>query len=87
MKSDVDLGDGGTMKITPHEAHTGDKASSNVAGFLERVVCSKINDDKQPRSLVGWALGHKKQTSSLSWKTHVCVTTVRGNTVPKDAMV
>ena len=40
--------------------HTGDKAPSNVVGFLERVlVRSKINDDKQPRFLVGWALGHK----------------------------
>ena len=40
--------------------HTGDKAPSNVVGFLERVlVHSKINDDKQPRFLVGWALGHK----------------------------
>ena len=39
---------------------TGDKAPSNVVGFLERVlVRSKINDDKQPRFLVGWALGHK----------------------------
>ena len=45
---------------TPHEAHTGDKAPSNVAGFLERIlVRNKINDDKQPRFLVGWPLGHK----------------------------
>ena len=59
VKSDVDLSDGGT-KITPHEAHTGDKSPSNVVGFLERVlVRSKINDDKQPKFLVGWALGHK----------------------------
>ena len=48
------------MKITLHEAHTGDKAPSNVVGFLERVlVRRKINDDEQPRFLVGWALGHK----------------------------
>ena len=59
VKSDVDLSDGGTRKITPHEAHTGDKAPSKVVGFLERVlVRSKINDDKQPRFLAGWALGH-----------------------------
>ena len=60
VKSDVDLSDGGTQQITPHEAHTGDKAQSNVVGFLERVPFrSKSNDDKQPRFLVGWALGHK----------------------------
>ena len=35
------------FKNTPHEAHTGDKAPS------------KINDDKQPGFLVGWASGHK----------------------------
>ena len=60
VKSNVDLGDGGTKQITPHEAHTGDKAPSNVVGFLERVlVRSRINDDKQPRFLVGRGLGHK----------------------------
>ena len=60
VKSDVDLSDRGTTKITPHEAHTGDKAPSNVVGFLERVlVRSKINDGTQPRILVGWAFGHK----------------------------
>ena len=61
VKSDVDLGDGGTKQITPHEAHIGDKAPSNVVGLLERVVLvrSRINDDKQPRFLVGWPLGHK----------------------------
>ena len=38
------------LKITPHEAHTRDKAPSNVGGFLERVLAhNKINDDKQPR--------------------------------------
>ena len=59
-KRDVDLSDGGIIKNTPHEAHTSDKAPSNVVGFLERIlVRSKINDDKQPRFLVGWALGHK----------------------------
>ena len=37
-----------------------------------------------------WSVGHlvtKTLTSSLSWKTEVCVTTVRGNTVPKDAVM
>ena len=58
-KSDLDLCDGRTIKITSHEAHTGDKASNNVAGFLERVlVKSRNNQDKQPGFLVGWALGH-----------------------------
>ena len=47
-------------KITPHEAHTGDRAPSNVVGFWDRVlVHSNINDDQQPRFLVCWALGHK----------------------------
>ena len=47
-------------KITPHEAHTGDKAPSNVVGFGDRVpVRRKINDGQQPRFLVCWALGHK----------------------------
>ena len=32
VKSDVDTSGGGTIKITPHEAHTGDKAPSNVVG-------------------------------------------------------
>ena len=51
---------GGNIKITPHEAHTSDKAPGNVVGFLERVlVRSKINDDRKRRFLVGWALGHK----------------------------
>ena len=60
VKSDVDLSGGGTIRITPHEAHTGDKAPSNVAGFLERIlVRNKINDDRQPRFLVGWSLGHE----------------------------
>ena len=61
VKSDVDLSEGGTIKKnTPHEAHTRDKAPSNVVGFLERVLFrSKINDDKQPRFLVGGASGHK----------------------------
>ena len=40
VKSDVDLNDGGTMKITRHEAHTGDKVPSNVVGFLETSSCS-----------------------------------------------
>ena len=48
------------LKTAPHEAHTGDKAPSNVVGFLERVlVRSKINDDDRPRFLVGCALGHE----------------------------
>ena len=60
VKSNVDLQDGETVKITPHAAHTGDKAPNNVVGFLERVlVRSKINDDKQPRPLIRWAHGHK----------------------------
>ena len=60
VESDVDLSGGGTIKVTPHEAHTGEEAPSNVAGFLERVlVRNKINDDKQPRFLVGCSLGHK----------------------------
>ena len=51
VKSDVDLSGGGTIKITPHDAQTGDKAPSKVAGFWERIlVRNKINDDKQPRS-------------------------------------
>ena len=54
---DVDLSGGGT---TPHEAHTRDKAPSNVVGFLEQVLMRcRINDNKQPRFLVGWARGHK----------------------------
>ena len=60
VNSDVDLQDGRLVKITPHEAHTGDKAPNNVVVFFERVlVRSKTNDDKQPRFLIGWALGHK----------------------------
>ena len=60
VQGDVDLSGGGTIKITPHEAHTGDKAQSNVAAFWERIlVRNKINDDKQPRFLVGWSHGHK----------------------------
>ena len=60
VKSNVDLGDGVTKQISSHEAQTGDKAPSNVVGLLERVlVRSRINDDKQPRFLVGRPLGHK----------------------------
>ena len=60
MKGDVDLSGGGTTKFTPHEAHTGDKAPSNIAGFWERILIrNRINDDKQPKFLVGWSLGHK----------------------------
>ena len=61
MKGDVDLSDGGTIQITPHEAHTQvTQALREVVGFLERVfVHSKMNDDQQPRFLVGWGLGHK----------------------------
>ena len=88
VKGDVDLSDGGTLKFTPHEAHTRDKAPSNVVGFLERVIVrSKINDVEQSRF---WSVGHlvaKTLTSSLSWKTEVCVATFHGNTVPKDAVM
>ena len=42
LKSRIDLRGGGTIKITPHEAHTGDKAPSNVVCFRER-VCFKQN--------------------------------------------
>ena len=60
MESDANLRDRGTIKTTPHEAHTGDKTPNNAAGFFESVlVWSKINNDKQPRFLIGWALGHK----------------------------
>ena len=61
VKSAVDLSEGGTIKITPHEGHTRDEAPSNVVGFVERVSCSqqKSTMTKQPRFLVGWALGHK----------------------------
>ena len=48
------------QNITPHEAHKRNKAQSNVVGRLERVlVRSKINDDKQPTFLVGWAFRDK----------------------------
>ena len=62
IKSDVEVSGSGTIKITPHDAHTGDKAPSNDF----------------------WSVGHvvtKTLTSSLSLKTEVCVTTVRGHTV------
>ena len=40
--------------------HTREKAPSSAVGFFQRfLVHCKINDDKQPRFLVGWALGHK----------------------------
>ena len=59
-KSDVDLSGGGTFKITPHEAHTRDKTPTNVAGFGERILLqNNIEDDKEPRLLVSWSLGHK----------------------------
>ena len=59
MKNNVDLQDGGAVQITPNEAHIGDKAPNNVVGFLERVlVRRKINDNTQPKILIGWALGH-----------------------------
>ena len=57
VKSDVRLSGGGTIKTPPHEAHTGDKAPSNVARFLKWVlVRSRTNDDKQSRFLIGWSL-------------------------------
>ena len=55
-KSDVDLGEGGTKKITPPETHASDKAPSNVAGFLERVLVQRgANDERQQRFVVGWS--------------------------------
>ena len=43
-------------KITPLEAHASDKAPSNVAGFLERVLVQRgANDDRQQRFVVGWS--------------------------------
>ena len=42
-KSDVDLSGGGTIKVTPHEAHTGHRAPSNVAGFFGTNSCQKQN--------------------------------------------
>ena len=63
------------------------KAPNNVVGFLERVlVRSKINDHEQPRCLVGWALGHK-DGDIITLMEEVCGTTVRGSTVPKDAVL
>ena len=41
VKSDVDLSGGGTIKITPHKAHTGDKAPRNVVGFSGARSCTK----------------------------------------------
>ena len=47
VKSDINLSGGGTIRITPHEARTGDKTPSNVVGLLELVLFrNNINDDK-----------------------------------------
>ena len=50
------LSGGGTITILPREAHTGDNAPSNVAGFLEPVLVR--NRTRQPRVLIGRLLGH-----------------------------
>ena len=58
VNSEKDLSGGGTIKIIPREAHTGDKAQAMLLGFLERVlVQNKINDDKHPRFLIGRFVG------------------------------
>ena len=60
VKGHVEFRDRGKVNVALHEAHTGDNAPNIVVGFLERVlVRRKINDDTQPRFLIGWAPGHR----------------------------
>ena len=70
VKSDEDMSDGGTIKITPHKAHTRDEAPSNVVGFWnEFLFVAKSTMTNSPDF---WSVGHlvtKTLTSSLSWKT------------------
>ena len=87
VKSDVDWSGNGTLENTPHETQETKHKAMLLDFWNEFFVHSKINDHKQPSFLVGWALGHKDaDIITLIWKTEVCVFTVRGNTVPRDAM-
>ena len=55
MKIDVSLSGGGSIKVAPHDAHTDDKAPSNVAGFLERVFVQSrvLGNELENSALVG----------------------------------
>ena len=60
VKSDVDLSGGGTIKITPHDAHTGAKHRAMfVDSWNEFLSETKSTMTKHPKFLVGWSLGHK----------------------------
>ena len=53
VKGDGGLSDGGTIKITPHEAHTGDNAPSNVVGFVERILVRSKNQRRRAAQISG----------------------------------
>ena len=88
VKSDVGLSVGGTKK-TRHLKHTPEtnRRAMLLDFWNEFLFVAKSTMTHCPDF---WSVGQlvtKTLTSSLSWKTEVCGTTVRGNTVPKDAVM
>ena len=88
VESGVDLSGGGTKKsrVMKHIPETKHRATllDSWNEFLFEAKSTMTNSSDF------WLVGHlvkKTLTSSLSWKTEVCVTTVRGNSVPKDAVM
>ena len=61
VKGDVDFSGGGKIKkslLMKDSLETKHRAML-LDSWTEFLFVAKINDDKQPRFLVGWALGHK----------------------------
>ena len=57
-KSEVDLSGGGKSLLMKRTQGTKHRAIL-IDFWSEFLFENKINDDKQPRFLVGWSLGHK----------------------------
>ena len=74
VKSDVDLSDGGTIKITLCEAHTGDKHRAMLLGFWneflfkqnQRSISGRL--DTWHKTLASSSHGRRKCAFNGSWK-------------------
>ena len=87
VMSDVDLSDGGTIKKNMKHTHETKHRAMLLEYRIEFLFAAESTMTNSPDF---WSVGHlvtKTLTSSLSWKTEVCLTTVRRNTVPKDAVL
>ena len=87
-KGDVGSSGGGTKKKV-HMKHTPEtkRRVMSLDSWNEFLLVAKSTMTNSPDF---WSVGQLVSgtlTSSVSWKTDVCVTEVRGNRVPKDVMM